>query len=77
MISINGEAITQSTPVAKDIVLILDRSGSMRHDGRLNALKTAANTLIITLNSRRDHVAIVTFNNDVQVLNFTNNFTYA
>jgi len=47
----------------KDLVLVLDTSGSMNDYGRLDLLKEAAITVIETL-SVADKVAIVTFSTD-------------
>mmetsp|Transcript_24982 Transcript_24982/g.51235 ORF Transcript_24982/g.51235 Transcript_24982/m.51235 type:complete len:770 (-) Transcript_24982:208-2517(-) len=55
----------------KDLVLVLDTSGSMNDYGRLDLLKEAAITVIETL-SVADKVAIVTFSTDASVLNGQN-----
>mmetsp|Transcript_15592 Transcript_15592/g.30897 ORF Transcript_15592/g.30897 Transcript_15592/m.30897 type:complete len:723 (+) Transcript_15592:115-2283(+) len=52
----------------KDLVLVLDISGSMNDYGRLNLMKEAAITVIETL-SVADKVAVVTFSDDATVLN--------
>ena len=54
----------QSSPIT--IVLIIDRSGSMRDEGKLRAAKDAAQTFI-ELMSSDDRVALVVFNHHVKV----------
>jgi uncharacterized protein YegL len=48
----------------KDVVLVLDKSGSMGTAGRINLARTAALAVIDTL-SDYDYVGVVLFNNDV------------
>jgi VWA domain-containing protein len=75
---INGtDTIIEPTPL--DVVLVLDRSGSMRGN-RLNTLKTAANNFISDVldNNSNNRVSILTFsdgNNGYTETNFTNNLT--
>mmetsp|Transcript_26399 Transcript_26399/g.54448 ORF Transcript_26399/g.54448 Transcript_26399/m.54448 type:complete len:718 (-) Transcript_26399:87-2240(-) len=52
----------------KDVVLILDVSGSMSDYGRLRLMKDAATTVIETL-SVADRVAVVTFSSTASILN--------
>lgn len=63
-----------------DIVLVLDRSGSMSSSNRLSSMKTAAkafvNTLISDPSQSRTRIAIVSFGADVTThTNFTTNKT--
>ncbi len=51
----------------KDVLLVLDTSGSMANSGRLNIMKDAAKRVINTL-SVSDYVSVVTFNTDAQSL---------
>ena len=48
-----------ATSIPKDIVLLIDRSGSMRRDNRLQTAKDAAKTVVETLNPN-DKVCTVT-----------------
>lgn len=51
----------------KDVVLLLDTSGSMRDYGRMDIMKLAVTRVINTL-SVSDYVAVVPFNTDADVL---------
>ena len=42
--------VEASTPVPKDIIIIIDRSGSMNDDNHMSTAKEAAKTVIGTLN---------------------------
>ncbi len=44
--------VETATPEPKDVVLVIDRSGSMDRDGRIRVAKEAAKTLLSTMNPR-------------------------
>lgn len=74
-ISVDGATQTQTTPVPKQLVFILDSSESMRLEGRLDGLKDAALAIISTLDINRDQVSVVEFNDNANLLlPFSNNF---
>ena len=57
------------TPVAKDLVLVVDISGSMADKNKLTIVKKAANTMVKTLNlndrvCNSDRVGFVLFNDN-------------
>ena len=55
----------------KDVLLVLDVSGSMSNSGRMGLMQTAANTIISQL-TIGDHVGIVTFSSTAGLVNPTN-----
>lgn len=59
------EVITTTTTSPLDIVLVLDRSGSMNDDGKLNSMKNAVNSFIDSVansaNAEKHRIGIVTF----------------
>lgn len=64
-LSISGAVGTVTNKAKLDILLIIDRSGSMDSDNRMENAKTAANSLIDTVNRRSDTIdaqyAVVSF----------------
>jgi len=70
-----GQSIEQPVPVPRQIVFILDRSGSMSREGRMAALKGAATAVIDTFDPKFDELAIVAFSSDASIpLNFSSDF---
>lgn len=55
------------TPTPKDIVLVIDRSGSMKKFDRMKSTKNAAITVLNTLNPN-DRVAVITFSDEAYPL---------
>ncbi|MCF6191380.1 MAG: VWA domain-containing protein [Cocleimonas sp.] len=76
-VTVSGEGITQEIPVSRQIVLILDTSGSMGHEGRIIKMKEAATAIIDILQPAYDEVGIIIFNNNTTVNQFTNDFKQA
>ena len=68
-------------PTTSDIVLVIDRSGSMESNGRLTDAKTAAtsfvNTLLNDVNDTSTRIAVVSFAGDVTVHNSSSPFKTA
>ena len=60
----------------KDVIIILDTSGSMSISGRLDLAKTAANAVIDAL-TIGDHFGVVEFNSGAQTLNPGDRFLQA
>ncbi|KAL9960915.1 hypothetical protein ACROYT_G034423 [Oculina patagonica] len=52
--------VETATPEPKDVVLVIDRSGSMREEGRIKVAREAAKTLLSTMNPR-DRIGLVKF----------------
>ncbi|XP_078384871.1 VWFA and cache domain-containing protein 1-like [Oculina patagonica] len=52
--------VETATPEPKDVVLVIDRSGSMREEGRIKVAREATKTLLSTMNPR-DRIGLVTF----------------
>ncbi len=76
---INGEDTTIE-PIPLDVVLVLDRSGSMEGNNRIGNLKKAANSFIdkVLNNNTNNRVSILTFsdgNDGYTETDFTNNAT--
>ena len=71
-LTLSGAVGTATNPAKVDIVLVIDKSGSMNENDRLNNAKKAANTLIDALNTNKAINArynIVTFSGDVDESN--------
>jgi PKD repeat protein len=54
-----GESTGERLPV--DVIVIIDRSGSMSRNGKLSAAKTAAKDFIDLLDPLQDHVGLVSY----------------
>lgn len=72
----------KDNPKTSDIVLVIDRSGSMRDHGRMSSAKAAARDLIAALlPSEYTRIAVVSYASDVSVnqglTNNTSSLTYA
>ncbi|KAL9960914.1 hypothetical protein ACROYT_G034422 [Oculina patagonica] len=52
--------VETATPEPKDVVLVIDKSGSMREEGRIKVAREAAKTLLSTMNPR-DRIGLVKF----------------
>ena len=67
----------KNKPTTSDIILVIDTSGSMNNEGRMNAAKVAANAFINTLlPSDTTRIGIVSFAGEVTVKSqLTNNAT--
>jgi Mg-chelatase subunit ChlD len=59
-----------ATSGPKDVLFILDISGSMKENGRLNLLKDAMNSVLTTLTAN-DYFNIITFSTGVQYIDST------
>lgn len=61
LVKIDGDKIAQSSRVPIDLVLVLDRSGSMANN--IGKLKSAAKALIDKLDPQVDRASLITFSN--------------
>lgn len=73
LVTLNANAIVAH--VALDVVLVIDRSGSM--SGAIGSEKTAAKAFIDKMNPLQDQVSIVPFNNSASLFQLSSNYTVA
>lgn len=66
-VRLNGESCN-TTVTGSDVIVIIDHSGSMYYDDALGAAKSAATTFVNLINPSRDQVAVVQFDDTVQLL---------
>ncbi len=70
LLSLSPRPVEGASSVAKDIVFVLDRSGSMNQNGKMDQAKEALRFCIKSLNSN-DRFSIVTFATGVEMLGET------
>ena len=63
--------IEQASNGPKNVIFILDTSGSMRQNNRLDLLKSAATQLVDSLTTA-DYMGIIQFNSDAKTFNNLN-----
>ncbi|MDW9364323.1 VWA domain-containing protein [Sinorhizobium meliloti] len=66
-VTLTGSSIDQGSPVPAAVVFILDSSGSMEDEGRLDTLKTSVAALIDLLRPGLDLVSLVAFHDSAEV----------
>ena len=66
-LSANANVSSYQEQSVNDIILVLDCSESMNHEGKFDDLKSAVNDFLINLNDR-NRISIITFNKDAKCI---------